>query len=68
MKIVRTQEHEPIDLALWRAGRRGRGELEAALDATRRLAARPILPPAGVAIALPDAPRATPAKTVKLWD
>ncbi len=68
MKIIRTLEHESIDAALWRAGRRGRGELEAALDATRRLAAQPALPPPGVVIALPDAPATKPAKTVKLWD
>lgn len=68
MKTILSKEGEPVDLALWRAGRRGRGEVEAAFDATRRLAEKPPRLPASVAIRLPNDPVVAVAATVKLWD
>ena len=68
MKTILSKEGEPVDLALWRAGRRGRGALEAAFDATRRLAEKPPRLPAGVSIRMPDQPVVATVKTVKLWD
>ena len=68
MKTILSKDGEPVDLALWRAGRRGRGEAEAAFDATRRLGEKPPRLPAGVAILLPNDPVVPERATVKLWD
>lgn len=68
MKEIRTKDREPVDLALWRTGHRRVADVEAAFDTTRRLAAKPLDPPAGTLIRLPEKPPVAVIKTVKLWD
>lgn len=63
-----SKDGEPIDLVLWREGRREAGAVEAALDANPGLAACPPVLPARVKIVLPP-PATTPIRpTIRLWD
>lgn len=68
MPEITTLDMETVDLALWRAGQRAPGAVEAALDANRGLAARPPVLPPRVTITLPAPAKASPKPTVKLWD
>ena len=68
MAQITTKDMETVDLALWQAGYRTPGAVEAALDANRGLAARAPVLPARVTITLPTPAKASPRPTVKLWD
>ena len=68
MKTIRAKEKEPVDLALWRAGRTSSADVAAAFDNTPGLAALPMTLPAGATIQLPEAPAVALVKTIRLWD
>lgn len=69
MATITTKDMETLDLALWRAGRREKGALEAALNSNPGLAARPPVLEPRVPIRLPAPAKGYgTVKTVKLWD
>jgi len=65
---ISTKDMETVDLALWRAGRREQGAVEAAFDSNYGLAARPPVLPARIAITMPVATSTRVLPGIKLWD
>lgn len=65
-----SKDREPVDLVLWRAGRREPGAVEKAFDLNHGLAAKPPILEPRVQISMPPAQSAAQrvVKSVKLWD